>query len=418
MGQGGAGRDNQLAVTAMALATRCPHCQTTFRVVHDQLKLRGGLVRCGACKEIFNGVENLLPPTPPADGAPPAAAGTTGSGAGPSDAIDPAVDAGTPHAPPPSQETHAPTSPGRIDDASDADASDADSSDAAGAGAGDPAPAFPDAPATGTDFPPPTPGDTAKEHAAPPPGDGQPPSDPLLRMTLMDFTEPGRIPLPGRRSAPDDSPGGDDLARTIDALQDKPWRGTRAPAAGEEEDLLDALDSDEPEFVVRARRERQARQRRRLVFGAGSALLAAALLFQGLMAFRSQIAAWLPPVAPALAAMCRPLGCEVGLPAHIESVSIESSELQALPNLEQTYVLTILLRNRSSLPQAWPHLELTLLDENEQPVARRVLAARDYLPPSLDPAAGFGATSEQGGRLVFSLAGLKASGYRVYLFYP
>ncbi|HVL76980.1 MAG TPA: MJ0042-type zinc finger domain-containing protein, partial [Noviherbaspirillum sp.] len=46
----------------MALATQCPHCRTTFRVAHDQLKLRAGLVRCGACKQIFNGIENLRPP--------------------------------------------------------------------------------------------------------------------------------------------------------------------------------------------------------------------------------------------------------------------------------------------------------------------------------------------------------------------
>src|SRR6478735_717493 len=61
----------------MALATQCPHCHTTFRVAHDQLKLRAGLVRCGSCKQIFNGIENLLrtenlaqpappPPSPPA----------------------------------------------------------------------------------------------------------------------------------------------------------------------------------------------------------------------------------------------------------------------------------------------------------------------------------------------------------------
>ncbi|HWV64041.1 MAG TPA: MJ0042-type zinc finger domain-containing protein, partial [Oxalicibacterium sp.] len=49
----------------MALATKCPHCQTTFRVAHDQLKLRAGLVRCGHCKEIFNGIEHLLPPEKP-----------------------------------------------------------------------------------------------------------------------------------------------------------------------------------------------------------------------------------------------------------------------------------------------------------------------------------------------------------------
>ncbi|MDP9107658.1 MAG: zinc-ribbon domain-containing protein, partial [Pseudomonadota bacterium] len=49
----------------MALATKCPYCQTTFRVAHDQLKLRAGLVRCGACKEIFNGIEHLLRPAQP-----------------------------------------------------------------------------------------------------------------------------------------------------------------------------------------------------------------------------------------------------------------------------------------------------------------------------------------------------------------
>ncbi|MFL6707825.1 MAG: zinc-ribbon domain-containing protein, partial [Massilia sp.] len=39
----------------MALATICPHCHTTFRVASDQLKLRGGIVRCGACHEVFDG---------------------------------------------------------------------------------------------------------------------------------------------------------------------------------------------------------------------------------------------------------------------------------------------------------------------------------------------------------------------------
>ena len=61
----------------MALATRCPYCQTTFRVAHDQLKLRAGLVRCGACKEIFNGIEHLLRPGEGTPGVVPAAALTT-----------------------------------------------------------------------------------------------------------------------------------------------------------------------------------------------------------------------------------------------------------------------------------------------------------------------------------------------------
>lgn len=44
----------------MALATQCPHCNTTFRVASDQLKLRGGIVRCGACHEIFDGNASLV----------------------------------------------------------------------------------------------------------------------------------------------------------------------------------------------------------------------------------------------------------------------------------------------------------------------------------------------------------------------
>jgi len=46
----------------MALATRCPHCHTIFRVANDQLKLHAGLVRCGSCQQTFNGVEHLVPP--------------------------------------------------------------------------------------------------------------------------------------------------------------------------------------------------------------------------------------------------------------------------------------------------------------------------------------------------------------------
>lgn len=43
----------------MALATRCPNCDALFRVVSDQLKLRGGLVRCGACRHVFDAIGSL-----------------------------------------------------------------------------------------------------------------------------------------------------------------------------------------------------------------------------------------------------------------------------------------------------------------------------------------------------------------------
>lgn len=43
----------------MSLTTRCPACDTTFRVVRDQLKLADGWVRCGRCGEVFEAAPTL-----------------------------------------------------------------------------------------------------------------------------------------------------------------------------------------------------------------------------------------------------------------------------------------------------------------------------------------------------------------------
>ena len=54
----------------MALTTRCPQCGTSFKVVPDQLRVRNGLVRCGACSTVFDGRACLVS----APGAPVATA--------------------------------------------------------------------------------------------------------------------------------------------------------------------------------------------------------------------------------------------------------------------------------------------------------------------------------------------------------
>lgn len=65
----------------MALATRCPHCGTGFRVSTQQLQQRDGLVRCGRCARVFTGTAGLVeltgvpwdaaPSAAPADATPP-----------------------------------------------------------------------------------------------------------------------------------------------------------------------------------------------------------------------------------------------------------------------------------------------------------------------------------------------------------
>jgi predicted Zn finger-like uncharacterized protein len=374
----------------MALATQCPHCHTTFRVAHDQLKLRAGLVRCGACKQIFNGIENLLRPE---DVAP-----TSGSAnATPS---------------PPSQADSVPAPSLTAQPASfivpdeSTDVSD------------EPSQTAPSDAKTGTVSA--LEADTAPASA--PIAAEEETDNPLLRMTLMDFTHASQKATTEsiERATSKSADQSDSLEQTIDDLQRKPWRRAddEADVETDELDLADDSEYEEPSFVRQGRRRQRINHALRITMWTTLPFLLAGLLAQGAYVFRDQLAASLPQAKPLLTRACPYIGCQIRLPMKIESVSIESSEFQALSANQNTVSLVALLRNRGETVQAWPSIELTLNDANEKPVARRVLTPRDYLSSQQEINKGFAPKSEQSIKLFFELSQLKASGYRVYLFYP
>jgi predicted Zn finger-like uncharacterized protein len=49
-------------VTAVHQTTRCPQCQTAYRVTQEQLGAADGMVRCGKCLTTFNGFDYLVSP--------------------------------------------------------------------------------------------------------------------------------------------------------------------------------------------------------------------------------------------------------------------------------------------------------------------------------------------------------------------
>ncbi|HYC43715.1 MAG TPA: DUF3426 domain-containing protein [Noviherbaspirillum sp.] len=383
----------------MALATQCPHCQTTFRVAHDQLKLRAGLVRCGACKQIFNGIENLLRPEEleqainrPAHEVP-----------------HPAPPEPKPAPPPPAQEKLAPSVDFDLGDLSDLEPEPPKEPPA-------PPKVFPDSSDT-------TLAEAEKEEFEATPTTDEPrKDDPLLRMTLMDFAHERREPVidtpPKETGTREDE---DPIEQAIDDLESKPWRREHDAsdlADGDALDHAEAAEYEEPSFVKQGRRKQRIGRALRIVMATASVFLFIGLLTQGAYVFRDQLAAWFPAAKPMLSEACAHLGCQVGLPAQIEAVSIESSELQTLAPDTNTFALTVLLRNHSATTQAWPSIELTLNDNNEKPIARRVFMPREYLAEAADANKGFGPRSEQPVKVHFELTQLKASGYRVYLFYP
>ncbi len=222
----------------------------------------------------------------------------------------------------------------------------------------------------------------------------------------------------------------DEAPKTIDTAPDvpttpahddaEPRRGAsegaprRAEAGKQEPVVLSMADATQFDFGPTAQTANRASNG---WWTTATIVLIALLFLQGLYLFRTELARALPSVRPALERACTLLACEVPYPREAEQISIESSDLQATPGAKDVLVLSAVLRNRATFPQAYPAIELTLTDAADATVARRVLRPRDYLPEG-EPTTVFAATSEAPLKLHIDAAGLGASGYRLYVFYP
>ena len=378
----------------MALATICPHCNTTFRVAPDQLKLHGGIVRCGACNEVFDGNTALIDL-----GA--VAAQQTGAPSG----IQPES-----QSPAPAFEND-PASPKMGSDPvlrQQVDDVVIGSDPVLGQQVDEEMIALPVL-------------DDAVEHA-----DGTPEPEPEPFAELLP-ARGGRAdfqPLLMRASAstkPVPAPSFVPTPLVDAAKKNKPEPHVAAPVVAAPQLQLQPQPQPqpgqhEPEFVKISRRKEQTGRRRRGVLGAGSALLVLALAAQGVVTFRNVLAARYPQTKPLLALACAVVDCKIELPAQIDALSVETGELQLLN--ANTFSFTTLLRNQANLVQAWPHLELALTDANDKPLVRRVFTPADDLPQGVAPATGIAPRSEQVVRFAFELNQVKASGYHLAIFYP
>lgn len=163
--------------------------------------------------------------------------------------------------------------------------------------------------------------------------------------------------------------------------------------------------------------------RRRRLATAAWALLAigalAALAFQVAIRYRAEVAVVAPQARGILEAVCRLAHCELRLPRRVEFVTIESSELQADPRRENLIQLEAVIRNRAPFAQEFPALELTLTDDSDSPVVRRVLTPAEYLgAEAARLPAGMPPQSETPVRMRFDNSQARGTGYKLYLFFP
>ena len=161
-----------------------------------------------------------------------------------------------------------------------------------------------------------------------------------------------------------------------------------------------------------------AKPKHRWLWLTGALLLLLVLLAQAAYQYRGAIILLFPEAKPLAAALCANLGCDLPLPRRIELMSIEASDLQADTTNPNVMVLSATLKNRGIFNQQHPSIELTLTDAQDQPVVRRVLAPQDYLGKAAGIQAGFGANTEIAIKVFIEGSQIKATGYRLYLFYP
>ncbi|HSB24416.1 MAG TPA: DUF3426 domain-containing protein [Burkholderiaceae bacterium] len=436
----------------MSLATRCPVCQTVFRVVQDQLKVSEGWVRCGRCAKVFNAFEGLFDlerefpalrqPTPSqrvledlatrnrqpkaqwdddlggvARGAEPpvdrAAAATSPISA---DRTPPPSTAPTPPAP------DWPTTPGAaVTQASPKGAAaasprplhapaavSADVRASRSSPVSRPGPLFdvrsssPAAPSpvtTAPSAPPPTYAGAAADgeiaiRDEPAPVAGTAEADAAISEESFEslFRSDGELAQPDTAS---------DLDINLDVGVE--------PAA-----LDDAVDSRLLTFVQQAdRAERWRRPGVRAAMAAAALALTALLAVQLLVAQRDAVVAQWPGTRPLVQALCVPLDCRIEPLRRIDSLGVESSGLTRIDE-GPVYRLVLVLHNRSDTALLMPAIDLSLTDTGGALVTRRVLSAADLGTPRTT----IGAGQELPLQALLMSADRALAGYTIEIFYP
>jgi hypothetical protein len=154
-------------------------------------------------------------------------------------------------------------------------------------------------------------------------------------------------------------------------------------------------------------------RRRRRLWGGGALLLALLIIVQLIFLFRVSLAAYYPAFKPVLAGACELFGCTVPLPQWSDKITIESSDLSATdPAHPNRVAVSVTLRNRASVTMGYPALDLTLTDDQNRPVARRIFMPAQYLKPDQDAQAGIAPDAQVSVHLMLDITGLDASGFR------
>ncbi len=145
--------------------------------------------------------------------------------------------------------------------------------------------------------------------------------------------------------------------------------------------------------------------------------LVLAAIAQALYFLRDEIAIYYPQTKPYLEQACAPIGCSIHLPKKIDFIVIDDSDIQEDPEYTGLIRLSSALINQAGFAQAYPNIELTLTDADDQPKLRRTFKPIEYLPKNTNIDQGLAAGEELKLKLAISAQGEIVSGYRLFVTY-
>ncbi len=370
----------------MNLATRCPACNTTFKVVSDQLRISDGWVRCGRCSRVFDANDHMVNPSHPDTPIE-------------STASERRFDEPVAIQVPVSESTPVPPDEALSDDD---------------------LPWIPASAAVASweQLPSLELGATSAKRI-----------DPFWVPANADSVQPAPFastitdePVPSASLAEDivlrdlEDDSGEKTAPFIVRMPSE----AIGPAA--RNDRLDPLvDHADISFLgdVDPELERRRGMWRRVALIVLALVALLALVSQVLAQTHDMLVARQPTLRPAMLAWCRFTGCTVSPLRNIDAIAIDASTF-VRDQADDGYVLSFTLRNQSAMPLAMPAVEISLLDTQERPVLRRVLRSTDFGAPLVLSARG-----EHSTVLPLAIAPSQAqalqplvAGYHLDAFYP